>query len=118
MMILKRLLFGLICTAMAGFCLAQSSSQNPTLGTLMEGDQVVSGKASPGSGPITIYDASFPAKTQIGKATAVADDGTFSSSVDPPLVKGHQIIAVDQNGNASAQVTVIAASQRPGPAPQ
>lgn len=111
----RRLLLGGILT-IAGFCIAQSSGSNPTLRTPMEGDQVVWGAASPGSDPIAIYDISV--KSQIGTAKAVAADGTFSSAVNPPLVKGHQITAVDQNGKASQPVTVVDASKRPGPAPK
>lgn len=112
----RRLLLGGILLTVAGFCIAQGSGSNPTLRTPMAGDQVVWGTASPGSGPIAIYDVSV--KAQIGTAKAVATDGTFSSSVNPPLVKGHQITAVDQNGKTSAPVTVAETGPRPAPAPR
>jgi hypothetical protein len=116
--IFKRLWVGVMFAAITALCAAQNTSQSPTLRTLMEGDQIVWGTASPDSGPIMIYDISLPEKTQIGTAKAVASDGAFSSSVNPPLVKGHQIVAVDQNGQTSSPVTVVEASKRPGPFPQ
>jgi Bacterial Ig domain len=110
---LKR--FFIVGLAIAAIALAaQTSGPNPTLGKLVEGSQLVSGVASTGSAPIDIYDISFPARTKLGTATAVAGDGSFSSSIKPPLVKDHQIIAVDKNGNTSAAVTVQA---RPDSAP-
>src|SRR5947209_13195233 len=117
-MIFRRVVFSAMLTAITLFCTAQGFTANPTLRTPMDGDQIVWGTASPSSAPIIIYDISLSTKTQIGTTKAVADDGTFSSAVAPTLVKGHQIVAVDQNGKASDPVTVIEASKRPGPAPQ
>lgn len=111
-----RFWIGTVVIITLGLAAAQSSG-SPTLGKLMEGSQRVYGQAASGSGPIVIYDISFPARTRLGATDAVGSDGSFSSPVKPALVKGHQIIAVDRNGNASAAVTVEASSG-PAPAPQ
>jgi len=113
-----RVLIAVMLMAAIGSAAFQSSTQSPALGKLVEGVQLVSGKAMPGSGPVVIYDISFPVRTKIGVAKTVADDGSFSSAVKPPLVKGHQIVAVDKDGNESAAVTVSASSGSPTPAPQ
>src|ERR1044071_5333261 len=102
----KLILIGAIISVGIGFTLARESA--PTLTNLVEWSSVVTGKAEPGSAPITIYDISFPVKTKIGMANTTTDDGSFSSPVRPPLVKGHQIVAIDNDGNASAPVTVVA----------
>jgi hypothetical protein len=78
----------------------------PTLSPLFAGASVVAGKAAQGSAPIVIYDLSYDEKTRIGVASTIAQDGTFSSPVRPSLIMGHQIVAVDNSGNASVPVTV------------
>ena len=111
----------LICTtiivASAGSVTSQNSGTAPTLNTLVQGASVVSGKATPGTAPIVIYDISYPVKTKIGTATVTADDGKFYTAVKPSLIQGHQIIAIDGNGNASAPMTVTATNPNPAPAP-
>jgi hypothetical protein len=111
----------LICTTMivasAGSVTAQNSSTAPSLNTLVQGASVVSGSAAAGAAPVDVYDISYPVKTKIGTATATADDGKFYCAVKAPLVLGHQIIAIDKNGNTSAPVTVTATNPNPGPAP-
>jgi hypothetical protein len=83
-------------------------AQAPVVNALTEGASTVTGQAAPGSAPIAIYDISFPEKTKIGSADTVATDGSFSSSVRPALIKDHQIVAIDKDGNASVPVTVAA----------
>jgi hypothetical protein len=49
---------------------------------------------------------SFQEKTKIGQADTTEQDGSFSTAVRPPLVTGHQIVAIDRNGNAGHPTTV------------
>ncbi len=114
---LRRLLTVAVVTIGMGLSAAMGSGPTPTLGTLVQETSIVSGKAAPGSGPIVIYDMSFPVATKIGTAHDIANDGRFFAAVKPPLVNGHQIIAVDQHGNASTPVTVIEADPNPAPVP-
>lgn len=99
---------GVILIIIMGLAVAQAT--DPMLNAVTEGASVVSGTAAAGSSPISIYDISYPQKTRIGLANAIASDGSFSSPVRPALIKGHQIVAIDKNGNVSAAVTVAAAN--------
>jgi hypothetical protein len=105
----------ILCMRLAA---AQTSGSKPTLNTPVNGASVLLGSTAPGTAPITIYDISFPVRTKIGAVSDLANDGKFSCAVKPPLVLGHQIIAVDKNGNASAPLTVVATNPNPAPAPQ
>jgi len=100
----KRLLIGAV--VLGGFISLGAQNAGPALGSLIGGSSSVSGKASPGSAPISIFDLSFEQKTKIGQADSVGDDGSFSAGVRPPLVKGHQIVAIDKNGNAGNHAQV------------
>jgi hypothetical protein len=100
-----------VAVLLAGTAWAVVQSQAPVVGALVEGATVVAGQAAQGSAPIAIYDISFAEKTKIGMAGTVASDGSFSSPVRPALIKGHQIVAIDKDGNASVPVTVAAAPQ-------
>jgi Big-like domain-containing protein len=104
----KRVLAGVIFVIVMGFAVAQTTA--PVLNAVTEGASTVSGTAAAGSAPISIYDISYQEKTRIGMAGAIASDGTFSSPVRPTLIKGHQIVAIDKDGNVSAAVTVAAAT--------
>ena len=88
----------------------------PALDPAYTGAVAVSGKVSPGAGPVAIYDLSYPAKTKLGDSTSVDGSGNFAVSVKPPLIDGHQIVAVDKNGATSAPATVT--KQPAGPAGQ
>src|SRR5438874_290567 len=102
---MKHILIGAIVIAgLTFFVTAQGAG--PSLNDLSAGASVVSGKAAPGSTPISVYDLSFEQKTKIGQANAAQDDGSFSTAVRPPLTQGHQIVAVDRNGNAGSPMTV------------
>ena len=114
---LRRLLTVAVVTIGMGLSAAMGSGPTPSLGTLVQETSIVSGNAAPGSGPIVIYDMSFPVATKIGTAHGIANDGSFVAAVKPPLVHGHQIIAVDQHGNASTPVTVLEADPNPAPVP-
>lgn len=104
----KRVLAGVIFVIAIGLAVAQTTA--PVLNAVTEGASVVSGTAAAGSAPISIYDVSYQEKTRIGMASAVANDGSFSSPVRPALIKGHQLVAIDKDGNVSATVTVAAAN--------
>jgi hypothetical protein len=104
----KKVLAGVILVIAVGLAVAQTAV--PVLNAVSEGASVVSGKAAAGSAPISIYDVSYQEKTRIGMASAIASDGSFSSPVRPALIKGHQIVAIDKDGNVSAAVTVAAAT--------
>jgi hypothetical protein len=114
---LRQLLTLAVVTIGIGLSVAMGSSLTPILGTLVQGASIVPGTAAPGSGPIVIYDMSFPVATKIGTTSGMANDGRFVVAVKPPLVQGHQIIAVDHNGNASTPVTVLEANPNPAPVP-
>jgi hypothetical protein len=86
----------------------------PALDPAHTGAVAVSGKISPGAGPVAIYDLSYPAKTKLGDSMSVDGSGNFAVSVKPPLIEGHQIVAVDKNGATSAPATVT--KQPAGPA--
>jgi hypothetical protein len=104
----RRAILAAILGLAAAVLLAQSGA--PALGQLVEGSNKVTGQAAQGSAPIAIYDVSTAVKTKIGTAATVADDGSFSCPVRPALIKGHQIVAVSQDGQASVPVTVVAAN--------
>lgn len=80
----------------------------PNLNQAYVGAVIVSGSIAPRSGPVTIFDLSFPARTQIGVSNSIDTNGNFAASVNPPLIANHQIVAVDANG-ATSQVMVVAA---------
>ena len=104
----KKVLAGVILIIAIGLAVAQTTA--PVLNAVTEGTSVVSGTAAAGSTPISIYDISYQEKTRIGMASAIASDGSFSSTVRPALIKGHQIVAIDKDGNVSTAVTVAAAN--------
>ena len=105
----KRIIVAMLVVLAVGLAVAQAS--RPALGNAVAGATTITGKADPGSAPITIYDISTDVKTKIGVAGTLATDGSFSSPVRPALIAGHQIVAIDNNGNASVPVTVAAAAQ-------
>lgn len=104
----KRVLGCAILVIIVGLAVAQTTA--PVLNAVTEGASVVSGTAATGSTPISIYDISYQEKTRIGMAGTIASDGSFSSPVRPALIKGHQIVAIDKDGNVSVAVTVAPAN--------
>ena len=95
-----------VFVAIAMVCLAQAPAA-PVLNQGTAGDRTVAGQAAPGSDPIQIYDTSYPTRTPIGQGkTSMDSEGNFAVSVDPPLVLGHKIVAVDKHGRSSAPMTV------------
>src|SRR2546425_3562438 len=78
----------------------------PALDQGYTGAVTVSGRVAPGSGPVTIYDISYPVQTKLGISQAIDRDGNFAASIKPPLILGHQIVAVDTNGTTSDAMIV------------
>ena len=70
------------------------------------GDVVVTGKGSPGSIPVTIFDTSFDAPAALGSGSSMDAEGNYAVSVDPPLIEGHTIMAEDAEGRTSPNVSV------------
>src|SRR5580692_3506370 len=78
----------------------------PSLGPCYAGAVALSGKVAPGAGPVAVYDISYPAKTKLGESQAVDAKGNFAVSIKPPLIAGHQIVAVDARGATSIPTVV------------
>ena len=103
-----------LLAALAGAVALLVAQSLPVLSPAFTGAATVSGKVAPGAGPVTIYDLSYPAKTQLGSSQSVDGSGNFAVSVKPPLIVGHQIVAVDATGSTS--VPVVVAKPPAGPA--
>jgi len=115
----KRILFIIAAvTLVAGITvmlLAQPQTM-PVLNQGTHGDQTVSGRVAPDSGPLKIFDISYSTRTSIGHGkTSIDSAGNFAVSVKPPLVGGHKIIVEDNHGHTSAPMTVRGAGPAAGP---
>ena len=107
--------------AVAAVAAAATFAQAPNAPALNQGfagDRTVSGRAAPGSGPIKVYDVSTTPRTEVGQGeTSMDSTGNFAVSVDPPLVLGHRIVAVDKQGRSSAPMIVADTGPAAGPHP-
>ena len=91
-----------------------SAGTAPTIASGYGREINVDGTADPTAGPIAILDISYPAQTRIGGG-AVNGDGSFGVVVNPALIAGHSLVAVDSQGRRSAAFAV--APPRSGPVP-
>jgi hypothetical protein len=119
---MRRIIFPLVVVAavsagLAIAALAQSPAA-PVLNQCTAEDRTVSGRAEPGSGPLRIYDVANGTRTLIGDQTTMDGDGNFAVPVSPPLVRGHQVVAVDKHDRASAPTTVKPPDPATGPPSQ
>jgi hypothetical protein len=94
--------------------IAQSA---PRLNPCNAGAAVVLGIITPGGGSVSIYDLSYPARTKLGTSRSIDARGNFAVPVKPPLVAGHQIVAVDAKG-VSSNIVVVAPRPANPPAPR
>jgi len=94
--------------------LVPGAQSAPFLDQGYAGAVTVSGKIAPGNGPVSIYDNSNTPRTQLGLSQSVDKDGNFAATVNPALIIGHKIVAVDAKGATSREMVV--ASQPSGPA--
>jgi hypothetical protein len=94
--------------------LAQSP---PILNHCQAGAAVVLGMVTPGGGPVSIYDLSYPVRTKLGTTKSIDARGNFAAAVKPPLVAGHQIVAVDSKG-ATSNIVIVAPRPANPPAPR
>ena len=108
------LLLAVIGFAASTVLRAQSA---PILNPSNAGAVVVLGMVTPGGGPVSIYDLSYPARTKLGTSKSIDARGNFAASVKPPLVAGHQIVAVDSKG-ASSNMGVVAPRPANTPVPR
>ncbi len=108
--ILKLLVLAVILPAATLFLLAQNA---PVLDQGYAGAAMVSGKVTPGQGPVTIYDTSYPARTKLGTSQSIDGKGNFAAAVQPSLILGHQIVAVDGTGASSPAMVVAARPSSP-----
>lgn len=86
----------------------------PSLDPAYASDTFVTGTAAVGSGPITVYDISYPAKARLGSGE-VDNNGRFAISIDPPLKQGNSIVVENKAKVAGAPVTVQPPRPRPTP---
>jgi hypothetical protein len=116
----KRIFPFVVAAVLAGLSIAAlaQSPAAPVLNQCTAGDRTVSGRAAPGSGPLRIYDISKATRTLIGDQTTMDSDGNFAVPVSSPLVRGHQIIAVDKNDRASEPMSVKAPDPAAAPPTQ
>src|SRR5438477_9434455 len=96
----------------AALLVAQSST--PTLDPAYASELFVTGRASPDSGPVDVYDVSYPVKTKVGGGP-IESDGIFYASVKPALVEGHQLVVEDHSGRVS--LSFFVQPPRTGPPP-
>jgi hypothetical protein len=104
--------FLLLLPILSGILVAQSG---PTIQSAFAKEMLVTGVATPGSGPITILNVQFPTPLGIGKGV-VDRQGNFAVSVKTVLVQGHALIAVDKAGHKSQRFNVSAARSGGAPA--
>src|SRR5438552_6200585 len=96
--------------------LVSASAQTaPAITSAYDKEVAVDGRADSGTGPIAVIDISYDAETRLGSGD-LSSDGTFAVYVNPALIQGHQLVAVDKNGQRS-EVFVVAPS-RSGPVPR
>jgi hypothetical protein len=99
------LALAVMCTAAALLVFAQGT---PQLDQGYAGAAMVSGRASPGQAPVTIYDTSSATRTILGSSQSIDGAGNFAASVNPPLILGHRIVVVDHSGATSPAMVVDA----------
>ena len=91
----------------------------PHLNPVFSGAVTITGRVGHGVQEVAIYDLSFPVETKLGTSKSIDRYGNFAAMVKPALVKGHQIVAIDENGARSNVVIVGALPAGPaGPAKQ
>src|SRR5262245_40051362 len=73
----------------------------PVLDQAYAGAVTVSGKITPGDGPVSIYDVSTAPRIALGVSESIDKDGNFAVAVKPALISSHKIVAVDAKGNTS-----------------
>lgn len=99
-------IMAVICSLLTLNVAAAEPTVLPLIAGARSGDVVINGQATPGSAPITLYDLSYPARTALGSGRSMDDNGRFAVLVSPPLMAGHEIIAVDKDGHESPPVVV------------
>jgi hypothetical protein len=104
--------FWLLLPILGGILVAQTV---PTIKSAFAKETLVTGVATTGSGPITIFDVQFPTPLEIGKGN-VDGQGNFAVSVKTVLPEGHGLMAVDNAGHKSARFNVAAARSGGAPA--
>jgi len=107
---LKFLISGLMLSCVTLFLLAQNA---PVLDQGYAGAAMVSGKVSPGQGTVTIYDTSNQARIFLGTSQSIDSSGKFAVAINSPLILGHSIVVVDQNGATSPAMVVAARPSSP-----
>ena len=80
----------------------------PSLKPAFSGAIAVAGAAARGVHEVSIYDLSYLTEKKLGTSSSVDRNGNFVVVVKPPLIVGHQIVAVDSFGSKS-NVMVVAA---------
>src|SRR5689334_19751943 len=84
-----------------------AQTNTPILDQAYAGSLSISGKAAPKSGPIKIYDISYPTRAPISQGkTSMDDAGNFAMALKVPLAAGHQIVAEDKDKRVSAPIAV------------
>jgi|SRR5271165_4878392 len=99
----------------ASILAAQSA---PILKPAFSGAIAVTGTVARGVQEVSIYDLSYPAETKLGTGTSVDGNGNFVVVVKPPLIVGHQIVAVDGLGIRSKVIVVGAPPKGPNVQPK
>jgi hypothetical protein len=77
------------------------------------GDTTVSGTASSGQLPLTIYDTSQNPRKSLGTSQSIDSSGNFAVVLTNPLILGHSIVVVDGVGNTSPEMVVIVRPKSP-----
>lgn len=113
-----RQILAVIVSSFLAVVSVMAAANLPVLNTAQAGDATVSGRADVGSGPITIYDISYPAQTALGSSTTMDSAGNFAVAVSPALIGEHEIIAVDANGRSSPPIVVSAPTEAAAGPPQ
>jgi hypothetical protein len=85
----------------------------PVLDQGYAGTVTVSGNGASTNGPVTIYDISYPASVKLGESQSIDAYGNFAVTVEPSLILGHRIVAVDASGARSAAMDVVAPPSGP-----
>lgn len=91
---------------LGGTLISFAQEEFPELHQPFAGARMVTGTADPTSAPLTVFDTSFKVPTVLGSGIEMDAEGNFAVSVDPPLVEGQTIIAVDAQGRASSPIRV------------
>lgn len=103
---MKKLVFaGLILAA--GLSQSLQAQTAPVIVAAYAKETVLNGTAALNTGPITVYNTTFPARAKVGVAQQ-GRDGKFALSLKTALVQGHRYIAIDRSGRTSAVFTVPA----------